>query len=40
MKYFIAKSGRKYRSIPDDIDVDTWDKMTVRERMKYKGVLK
>jgi hypothetical protein len=35
-----AKSGRKYRSIPNDIDVETWDAMTIIERMKYKKVYK
>jgi len=35
----VAKSGRKYRSIPDDVDVETWDKMSVPDRMKHKGML-
>jgi len=34
-----AKSGRKYKNIPDDIDVETWDNMTVAERMRYKGLI-
>ena len=35
----IAKSGRKYRSIPDDIDIDEWDGMTINERLRYKGLI-
>jgi hypothetical protein len=38
-KYLVAKSGRKYRSVPDDIDIETWDNMTVIERLCYKGVI-
>lgn len=34
-----AKSGRKYRSIPDDVDIETWDNMTVAERLHYKGLI-
>lgn len=29
----VAKSGRKYRNIPEGYDVETWDKMSVIERM-------
>ena len=39
LKKYIAKSGRKYRSIPDGMDVETWDKMTVAERLRYKGLI-
>lgn len=35
----IAKSGRKYRSIPEGFDVDTWDKMTFIERLKARNLL-
>lgn len=38
-EYFIAKSGRKYRQIPEDMDVETWDAMTPIQRMEYKGIL-
>jgi hypothetical protein len=29
-----VKGGRKYKSIPEGYDVETWDKMTPIERMK------
>ena len=35
----VAKSGRKYRSIPDDVDIETWDAMTFIERIKHLGLL-
>ena len=35
----VAKSGRKYRSIPEGIDVETWDAMTFLERLKASGLL-
>ena len=35
-----AKSGRKYKKVPENMDIETWDKMTVIERMKYLGVIK
>jgi len=35
----VAKSGRKYRSIPEDVDVETWDVMTPVERMKHLGLI-
>jgi len=38
-KEFIAKSGRKYRSIPDDVDIETWDLMTIIERLHHKGLI-
>lgn len=38
-KELIAKSGRKYRSIPDDVDLETWDNMTVAERLHYKNLI-
>lgn len=38
-KLHVAKSGRKYRSIPDDIDVEKWDAMTPAERLHYKGLI-
>ena len=34
-----AKSGRKYHNIPNELDVDTWDNMTVAERLCYKGLI-
>ena len=34
-----AKSGRKYKKVPENMDIETWDKMTVIERMKYLGVI-
>ena len=37
---FTAKSGRKYRSIPDDMDIETWDAMTIVQRIEYKGLLR
>jgi hypothetical protein len=36
----IAKSGRKYRTIPQGYDVETWDKMTIVERLKATKILK
>jgi hypothetical protein len=36
---YIAKSGRKYRSIPEGMDVETWDAMTFLERIKHLGLL-
>ena len=33
-KVLIAKSGRKYKSIPDGYDLEEWDKMTPVERMR------
>ena len=38
-KELIAKSGKKYRSIPDDVDLETWDNMTVAERLHYKNLI-
>lgn len=38
-KGLIAKSGKKYRSIPDDVDLETWDNMTVVERLHYKNLI-
>jgi hypothetical protein len=35
----VASSGRKYKSIPPEYDVDTWDKMTISERLKAKGLI-
>jgi hypothetical protein len=35
----VAKSGRKYRSIPEGMDVETWDAMTPTQRLEYKGLL-
>jgi hypothetical protein len=34
-----AKSGRIYHNIPNELDVDTWDKMLVAERLRYKGLI-
>lgn len=36
---FIAKSGRFYRSIPKDVDVETWDSMTVLQRLNHMGLI-
>ena len=35
-----ATSGRRYHNIPNELDVETWDKMTVVERLHYKGLIK
>ena len=35
----IAKSGRKYRSIPEGMDVEVWDVMSPLERMKHLGLI-
>lgn len=35
----IAKSGKRYHNIPKEIDVEIWDKMTVAERLQYKGLI-
>jgi hypothetical protein len=34
-----ATSGRRYHNIPNELDVDTWDKMSVVERLHYKGLI-
>jgi hypothetical protein len=34
-----ARSGRTYRSIPDGMDVEVWDKMTPIERLHYIGAI-
>lgn len=34
-----AKSGRFYRSIPDDLDVETWDAMTPADRLNHMGLI-
>ena len=34
-----ARSGRRYRSIPDGMDVEVWDKMTPIERLHYIGAI-
>ena len=36
---YTAKSGKKYKSIPKGIDVETWDAMTFVERLKAAGLL-
>lgn len=36
---YTAKSGIRYRKIPEGYDVELWDKMTPIERMKVLGVL-
>ena len=38
-KMKIAKSGRKYRSIPDGYNIEQWDKMTVKERLIARKLL-
>lgn len=35
-----AKSGKIYLNIPDELDVDTWDNMSIIERLHYKGLIK
>lgn len=35
----VAKSGRKYKIIPEGIDVETWDAMSILERIKASGLL-
>jgi hypothetical protein len=35
---YVAKSGRSYRSIAD-LDVETWDKMTPKERLIHLGLI-
>jgi len=34
-----AKSGRKYRKIPEGMDVEIWDKMTPLERLEHQGLI-
>jgi len=34
-----AKSGRKYRKVPEGYDVEQWDKMTLIERMRALGLM-
>jgi len=34
-----ALSGRIYHNIPNELDVETWDKMSVVERLHYKGLI-
>jgi Na+-translocating ferredoxin:NAD+ oxidoreductase RnfC subunit len=34
-----AKSGRKYRKVPEGYDVEQWDSMTPIERMRALGLL-
>jgi|JFJP01.1.fsa_nt_gi hypothetical protein len=36
---YIAKSGRRYRTIPQNIDLEVWDAMSVDERMIHLGIL-
>jgi hypothetical protein len=36
---YVAKSGRAYRSIPDEVDIETWDKMTPKERLIHLGLI-
>jgi hypothetical protein len=38
-KFHVAKSGRKYRSIPDGMDVETWDTMNPIERLNHMGLI-
>jgi hypothetical protein len=35
----IASNGHKYHNIPKELDVETWDKMNVADRLRYKGLL-
>ena len=35
----IAKSGRKYRKVPDGLDVEIWDAMSPLDRLKYLGLI-
>jgi len=35
----IAKSGRAYYGIPDNYDVEEWDEMSPRDRIKAKGLI-
>jgi len=35
----IAKSGRKYQSIPDGYDVEEWDEMTPIQRLRALGLI-
>jgi len=34
-----AKSGRKYRKVPEGYDVEQWDKMTLIERMRALNLI-
>jgi hypothetical protein len=34
-----AKSGRRYRKVPEGYDIETWDKMTPIERMRALRLL-
>ena len=35
----VAKSGRLYRKVPSDVDIETWDAMTVVERLNHLGLI-
>lgn len=35
----VAKSGRFYHNIPSGIDVNTWDIMTVIDKLKYLSLI-
>jgi hypothetical protein len=35
----IAKSGRKYQSIPEGYDIEEWDEMTPYQRLKAMGYI-
>lgn len=34
-----AKSGRKYRKIPEGMDVEVWDVMSPLDRLKFLGLI-
>jgi hypothetical protein len=34
-----AKSGRRYISIPDGMDIEKWDNMSVAERLRYTNLI-
>lgn len=35
----VAKSGRFYSSIPDGMDIEKWDSMSVAERLQHMGLI-
>lgn len=34
-----ALSGRSYHNVPENIDINEWDAMTIVERMEYKNMI-
>jgi hypothetical protein len=36
----LAKSGKFYNNVPPELGVEVWEKMSVIERLEYKGLIK